>query len=151
MENSITAKGLDSLDVSRARKVNLCGRQLKMLHGFRGYPRGKKDVFALSVALSFSPPTQRKAGTHTTRSACSLPSTKSRPPSTRMGGEGHVPECTSNFSGHANRLGSCENADFDPVKSVKGRGSAFLTSSPVRQFWSMDLRPPTELFLRQTM
>ena len=44
-----------------------------------------------------------------------------------------------------------KNADFDPVKSVKGRGSAFLTSSPVRQFWSVDLRPPTELFLRQTM
>lgn len=112
MENSITAKGLDSLDVSRARKVNLCGRQLKILHGFRRYPPGKKDVSALNVVLSFSPPTQRKAGTHTTRSACSLPSTKSRPPSSRMGGEGHVPEYISNFSGHVNRLGSCEKRRF---------------------------------------
>ena len=28
------AKGLDILDVNRARKINLCGRQLKILHGF---------------------------------------------------------------------------------------------------------------------
>ena len=50
------AKGLNILDVSRARKINLCRRQLKILHGFRRYPRGKKEVLALNVVLPFSPP-----------------------------------------------------------------------------------------------
>ena len=51
------AKGLDILDVNRARKINLCGRQLKILHGFRRHPRGKKGVFALNVVLSLHPHT----------------------------------------------------------------------------------------------
>ena len=51
------AKGLDILHVSRARKINLCGRQLKILRGLRRYPCGKKEVLTLSMALFFSLPT----------------------------------------------------------------------------------------------
>ena len=78
------AKGLDILDVNRARKINLCGRQLKILHGFRRHPRGKKGVFALNVVLSLSTRTHG-AGTHTTCWARSRPSTKSRPARSKNG------------------------------------------------------------------
>ena len=66
VKNSVMAKGLDILDVSRARKINLCRRQLKILHGFRRDPRAKKEAFALNVVLPFSPPASVEAGTHTT-------------------------------------------------------------------------------------
>lgn len=98
------AKGLDILDVNRARKINLCGRQLKILHGFRRHPRGKKGVFALNVVLSLSPPAHTEQG-HTPRAAPAhaLPP-KAGPPGPRTGGEARVPECISNRSGHANHL-----------------------------------------------